>query len=1048
MTRDAAPALLALALFACGRNERPKEPAGSGAAAAPAPERWFQGRLRKLPPWGDDLERRKDPAADGWPTEVLGMRLDRELPGRITDALSGKPDALRGLLVKDAAGTTALWPDASGGDGALEPVFDDGDVSVRRARTIAPDLRPASEFGALLDAWKRSFGGATNLRADVWVDGLTVLEDGRMDTHVCVRVSGLAGAGAVQENVVWRMRWRAPTADPAWTPELCELALLSAEEVRTKVRPFAELTRPLLENSGAYAEEILRGSDDYHLHQDRLSGQPFLGMHGLAVGDIDGDGLEDLYLPQPGGQPNQLLIHQPDGTLKDVARQAGLEILDNCGSALIVDLDNDGDEDIVVSATERLLIGWNDGHGRFTEHTVLSAPDRQEITSISAADADGDGLLDLYAARYVAGGVQEGAPTPYWNAQNGAADIYWHNEGGHKFVDRTKEAGLDVHTTRFGLAVVWEDLDDDGQIDLYVVNDFGKNCFYKNDHGHFTDVAEEAGACVAAAGMGVSVADVDHDGNLDLFLTDMDSAPGARITTQEKFMPAAPDLRERYLRHARGNTLLLGDGHGHFHDVAEEAGVLRGGWGWGGMFFDLQNDGWPDIYVPNGYETNKSATDLASFFWRDVVNRSPRDMPPDGAPPEDYVNAGDMLRHSTQFLGETWNGRERNFAYLNLHGAKFAECSSALGVDFEDDARLVAPVDWDDDGRVDLWIRNRTGPRLRFLRNVDPAPGHWLALELAGTTCNRDAIGAKVFVESGGVRYRQTVRAAEGYMCGGSRRLHFGLGKAERAETVRVVWPGGGEQVFHDVAADARYRAVQGKPELERRTQAAHPALASMKDEHVSVSQRDVSRIVLFERMPARDLPLPSFQAPRTIGAFHDRPLLVWVGYSDDAASRSALEALAAKRKDLDALGVAMVALEAGEMEREPDARKLFASAGVDALAGRADKRFLQDLQVLLVEVLGPFDRVAYPLVLLFDKGGQLTVVYTGAPDVTAVLADASAARALDPAGGSTEPLLRGQWSRAYRRNLKGVAQIFDLLGEPDLARFYGAADARANPGK
>ena len=971
------------------------------------------------------------------------MRLDKELPGRITEALTAKPDALRGLLAKDAAGTTTLWPDA------IETVFDDGDVSVRRARAVPSDLRPAAEFGALLDAWKRSLGGATDLRADVWVDGLTVLEDGRMDTHACVRVSGKAGEGSVQENVTWRMRWRAPTSDPAWTPELTELALLSAEEVRTKVRPFAELTRPLLESSGAYAEEILRGSGDYHLHQDRLSGQPMLGMHGLAIGDIDGDGLEDLYLPQPGGQPNELLIHQPDGTLKDMARQAGVEILDNCGAALIVDLDNDGDQDLVVSAGERVLIGWNDGHGRFTESTVLAPEnDPPEITSLSAADADGDGLLDLYAVRYAAGGVSNGGPTPYWNAQNGAPDLYWHNEGGHKFLDRTKEAGLDVHTTRFGLAVVWEDLDDDGQIDLYVVNDFGKNCFYKNDHGHFTDVAEEAGACVPAAGMGVSVADVDHDGNLDLFLTNMDSAPGARIATQPKFMPQAPDLRERYLRHARGNTLLLGDGHGHFRDVAEEAGVLRGGWGWGGMFFDLQNDGWPDVYVPDGFATNRGETDLASFFWRCVVNRSPHDMPPDGMPPEDYLNAWDMMRHSSLFLGDTWNGRERNFAYLNVGGAKFAECSSALGADFEDDARIVAPVDWDDDGRVDLWLRNRSGPRLRFLRNVDPAQGHWLALELAGTTCNRDAIGAKVFVESGGVRYRQTVRAAEGYMCGGSRRLHFGLGKAARAETVRVVWPGGGEQVFHDVTADARYRAVQGKTELERRAPKPQPALASMKDEPVRTKLGEESRLVLFERLPARELPLPSFQAPRTVAAFHDRPFLVWVGYSDDAASRFSLESLAARRKELDALGVPLLALEAGDAEREPDARKLFAGAGLDALAGRADKRFLQALQVLLVEVLGPFDRLACPMLLLFDKGGQLTVVYTGVPDVAAVIADASTTRALDPAGGSTEPLLRGRWARTYPRNLEGLAQIFDLLGDPDLGRYYHAAFARSRAGK
>jgi hypothetical protein len=1022
----AAPAVLALFLAACGGGDAAKETTAPGRPATPPIARWFQGRLRQLPPWGDDLRRRKDPAADGWPTEVLGMRLDKELPERIRASL-GDGKGLDELLAKDFAGSTVLWPDA------LETAIDDGDLTVRRAKEIPPALRPRAEFGSLVQVWKKSFGDATSLRADVWVDGITVLPDGAMETHVCVRVGGTAGTGSVQQNVVWRARWRAPGQEAGWTPELLELALVSAEEIRTRTRPFAELTRQVLGASGGYEEEILRGAEDYHLHQDRLSAQPMLGMHGLAVGDIDGDGLEDLYLPQPGGQPNELLIHQPDGTVKDLARKAGLEILDNGGSAMILDLDNDGDQDIATTSGERILIGWNDGHGRFTEHTVLAPEnDPPEITSFAAADADGDGLLDLYACRYAAGGVSNGGPAPYWNAQNGAPDLYWHNDGGHAFSDRTKEAGLETHTTRFGLAVVWEDLDEDGQIDLYVVNDFGKNCFYKNDHGKFTEIGDAAGASVPAAGMGVSVDDVDHDGNLDLFLTNMDSAPGMRITSQPRFLADQPELREHYRRHSMGNTLLLGDGHGRFHDVAAEAGVLRGGWSWGGMFFDLQNDGWPDVYVPNGFATNRGETDLASFFWRCVVNRSPRDAPPT----EEYLNAWDALRHFSLFEGETWNGRERNFAYVNLGGAKFAECSSALEVDFLDDARVVAPVDWDDDGRVDLWIRNRTGPRLRFVRNVDPAAGHWLALEVAGTTCNRDGIGAKVFVEAGGLKLRQTVRSAEGYMCGGSRRLHFGLGRAAAAERVRVVWPGGGEQVFENVAADARYRAVQGKAELERRALHPQAALASMPSEPVLTTPRDVSRIVLYERLPARELPLAIAGAPRNVASFGDRPLVVWVGWSDDPASRHALLALAERKKDLDALGAPFVALDAGDTA---------SALPAGALAGKADKRFLQALQVLLMEVIGPFEKLAYPLVLLFDRGGQLTAVYTGEIDAAAVLADVALARALDPNGRSTEPLLRGRWARTYPRNLEGLGQIFDLLGDPDLGRFYhGLARARA----
>jgi hypothetical protein len=538
--------------------------------------------------------------------------------------------------------------------------------------------------------------------------------------------------------------------------------------------------------------------------------------------------------------------------------------------------------------------------------------------------------------------------------------------------------------------------------------------------------------------MGVACADVDHDGNLDLFLTNMDSPAGARIAAQPRFMQAQPENRAAYIGHTRGNTLLLGDGHGKFRDATETAGVAPGGWAWGGAFFDLQNDGWPDLFVPNGYETSRGRTDLSSFFWRRVVAASPPAEPAT----EEYANAWEAMRQFTLYEGMTWNGRERKYAYVNLGGGTFAETSSALGVDFLDDARLVAPMDWDDDGRTDLWIRNRTGPRLRFLHNVDPAAGHWITLELAGVTCNRDAIGARAFVEAGGVHLRQTVYAADGYMCAGSRRLHFGLGRAEKAERIEVRWPGGGSQTFTDVAADAHYRIVQGKDALEKVAPTRHPALDAAADDPVHVEQRDVSRIVLYERLPARDLELPSFSAPpgkasRSVGSLQGKPFLVWVGFESDPASRSVLQSLAARKKELDANGVPLVALECGDAAAEPAARKLFRELGVDALAGRADKRFLLDLQVIAMEVLSPFDRLAYPLTLLFDRAGQLTAVYSGVPRTEDVFNDARTVFAVDPTGLSTEALLRGRWKNPLSRNLEGIGQIFDLLGEAELGRYY-----------
>jgi len=957
------------------------------------------------------------------------MSLEKAMPARLGEAIGGDARGIQSILAEDFRGASVLWP------AEFDVALDDGNLTVRRGRNLGSALRPRAEFPELLRAWTAALRDVSNPRVDFAIDGCSQPSADRIETKVRLRVSGPVGEGSLQHNLRWNAVWRVPGAEASsGIPRLLSLVAESAEEVRARVQPLAELTREVLGGVPRFEDEILHGSEAYHLRQDRLSSQPMLGMHGLALGDVDGDGFEDLYLPQPGGQPNRLLLHQPDGTLREGARAAGLDILDNCGPALILDLDNDGDQDVVAASASVGLIAWNDGQGRFTEHTLLNGPDESEITTLCAADPDADGDLDVFGCRYVKGGVSNGAPVPYWFANNGAGNLYWRNEGGHRFTEAAKEVGFGDHR-RYSLAALWEDLDEDGDIDLYVVNDFGRNCFYRNDGGRFTDVAEAAGAAVPAAGMGVTCGDIDHDGNLDLFLTNMDSPAGSRITTDARFMTDQPASREAYMGHARGNTLLLGKGGGAFRNATAESGAGPGGWAWGGIFFDLQNDTWPDLYVPNGFVTNRSEEDLDSFFWRRVIGRSPPAEPAT----DEYVNGWDILRHLALFEGKTWNGRERNFAYLNLGGARFAEASSALGIDFIDDGRVAAATDWDDDGRVDLWVRNRTSPRLRFLRNVDPDAGHWIVLELRGTSCNRDAIGAVAFVEAGGLRQRRTVYAAEGFMCGNSRRLHFGLGPADRAERIEVRWPGGVQESFADVAAGARYRIVQGTNAIEKLPPREHPSFAGMRSNPVRLEPAEIPRIVLYERLPARPLEFPGLAgSPRTVGSFQGRTVLAWIGSTEDPASLFVLRSLAARRRDLDQGGVPLIAMECAQGLDAAQVRERMRSMGVDGeLCGLADRRFLQDLQVLVMEILGPFDRLAYPLTLLFDRGGQLTVLYSGVPRIDDVLTDVVLTHALDPEDLTTEPLLKGRWARPYARNIEGLGQVYDLLGRSELASFY-----------
>jgi len=243
------------------------------------------------------------------------------------------------------------------------------------------------------------------------------------------------------------------------------------------------------------------------------------------------------------------------------------------------------------------------------EEGRLAHPD--EITSLSAADFDSDGDLDLYACMYAKAGALGTTPVPYHDAVNGPRNHLWRNEGGWAFEDVTAAIGLDHNNVKFSYAAIWDDFDRDGDLDLYVANDFGRNNLYCNEDGVFRDVATEVGADDIAAGMGVTVADFDQNGQMDLYVTNMFSSAGRRIVPQDGFMSGEnKELHDDLLRHARGNTLLLNQGEGVFRDATEQGGSVIAGWGWGSKALDLNNDGLPDIYAPNGWLTNEKHEDL------------------------------------------------------------------------------------------------------------------------------------------------------------------------------------------------------------------------------------------------------------------------------------------------------------------------------------------------------------------------------------------------------------------------------------------------------
>jgi hypothetical protein len=537
-----------------------------------------------------------DARAAGWDSEVRSDAAGAQLKRLARWLESGGQDsaALEGVLAPEFR----YHPGPE-----LVEAFQDGTLRARQPGKGARAPLAREEFLASL---LRSRKGDEEVHAKFKL--VRVELEPELVTETILLLSAQKGAARTQWNAWWRCRWRNQSEGP---PQLVELTTLDEEEIQAPSGLFSDCSEAVLGATSAWRELLLPGLSSWRARVDTRLGVPLLGhAAGIAVGDVDGDGLEDLYLCQPGGLPNKLLVHRPDGTVVDRSAEAGVDFLDFSRAALLVDLDNDGDRDLVVTAAERLLFLANDGRARFWLAAAFEAPD---TTSLAAADIDLDGDLDLYACAYASPYDHSALPVPYHDAENGKPNHLYENQGDFVFRDATVERGLDVNNTRFSFAASFEDYDLDGDPDLLVANDFGRNNLYRNDGGKFVDVAAEAGVEDISAGMGVTWGDADGDGRFDLYVSNMYSSAGNRIAFQRRFQAEASGaVRAQYQRHAHGNTLFRNRGDGGFDDVtpASPLGVAMGRWAWGGLFVDLNNDGWQDLVSPNGFLTEQKSDDL------------------------------------------------------------------------------------------------------------------------------------------------------------------------------------------------------------------------------------------------------------------------------------------------------------------------------------------------------------------------------------------------------------------------------------------------------
>ena len=499
---------------------------------------------------------------------------------------------------------------------------------------------------------------------------------------------------------------------------------------------------------------------------------------GAGFIDCDNDGNLDIIVTngstmshyKQGGDPLVTLYHQDsDLRFSDITKAAGLSRKGWSMGVAVADFDNDGWQDIYVTSYGGNVLYRNLGDCKF-EDVTDKAGVRSAGYSMGASwgDYDRDGLVDLFVPRYLDFQMDKLPPPDAKDklcdyggvsmecarrGHNGESDFLFHNRGNGTFEEVSKKSGVDDPGHYLGMQGIWADYDNDGWPDLYVTNDGGPNYLYRNKHdGTFEDVGLFSGASLSLDGsergsMGVDLGDIDHDGRMDIIVTNF---------------------------YGEANALYSNQGDQGFTDISWLSGLAKPSAahvGWGTGFFDYDNDGWADIFVANGHV----------FPWMDFAKG--------GAP---YRQPVLLMR----------NKGNRTFEDVtNLSGLNALSLQSRRGAAFGD---------VNNDGRVDLLLLNVGSPPTLLINRTE-SRNHASLFHLIGTKSNRSAIGARITVTAGGVSQIAEVRSGSSYCSQNDLRLHFGLGKESLMSRVEVNWPSGLKETYTNLAADFIFTIVEGE---------------------------------------------------------------------------------------------------------------------------------------------------------------------------------------------------------------------------------------------
>jgi Flp pilus assembly protein TadD/peroxiredoxin len=886
---------------------------------------------------------------------------------------------------------TALRPGS--GVQAFRREYDGVTVSVAPDRflsTLKEWIGPASEFeGAVFE-----------------ITALDVLSAAPLTVRAAVRCEIVASRKeAHREECIgaWITEWLRGDSDgdsSAW--KLTHLKATTEMRSVASEPVFVDVTQQSLGRTASYQAQMLYGSDHWRTVLDGACGIDVYGNNGIAAGDFDNDGFDDLYISQPAGLPNRLYRNRGDGTFEDVTESAGVGVLDNTSCALFADLRDSGLQDLLVVCGSGPLLFLNQGDGTFKikrDAFKFARTPQGTFTHAAIADYDRDGRLDIYFClySYYLGLDQYHYPVPYFDARNGPPNFLLHNEGDGTFTDRTEAAGLNAENDRYSFACAWQESPASHMPDLYVVNDFGRNNLYRNNgDGSFTAVSAASQTQDVGAGMSASWLDFNNDGNPDIYVANMWSAAGQRVSGQPRFhAEASQSIRALYQRHARGNALYQNNGDGIFRNVGDQAGVDAGRWAWCSDSWDFDHDGFADLYVTNGYisalasnQQHEPKSDLGSFFWRQVVGKSPDDSTPSQAYEHGWNAINELIRSDN-----SWNGFERNALFANNRDGTFSDVSAVAGMGLIEDGRSFALADIDHDGRLEVIVKNRNAPQLRVLHNVMKEIGDSIAFRLRGKKSNRDAIGTVITLKTGTLTQTKSLQAGSGFLAQHSKELFFGLGNSASQIDATVRWPSGLTLHFERLPRNSRIHLEEGSANFDAKPFAtASTLLTATTPETLANPAPDKTSVEtwLLDPLKAPAFSLPDFSGTmQQLHSLQSGATLLCFWSTAATSSTALLRLLHEHRSALDAAPLKIIAIN------------------LDPPAAIAQARIFAQQQRLFFAVLFATEEVAgiynivyrylfdrrrdlpIPASFLLDRDGMIVKLYQGAFTPARVMEDA-----------------------------------------------------------